>query len=207
MKKPLLVLSSILLLGLLASCGQPENHNPGAVTDDTSSTPASTTEDTSDTSAESTGGEQSTDTGSLPDPVTYPALTIAVYQKFVGETDYNATKTGFETYLRNHNITITNLVWDYGITGNLKALNDHVKEYNTEHSTAKIDVILGAKAWNSDCDDYLKPNYSVLKDGDNIVEMTYTNDAGTESTDRRIWLLNDTPNLEVIKVLLKELVN
>lgn len=187
--KALLTLSSLMLLMSITACNSGENKNNGAKSDPTSS---------SQTTPSSSG---STSSEPLVNPTILPALNVIVYNKFATTEQSDALKAGFESFLHESNVQITNLVWDLKITGGVSDLNTEIETYNTEHPSAKYDVILGGKAY-SGCT-YINNNYESLKDGEGTpIDMTIG-----ESTDRRVWLLNESPNAKAIKLLVKNVVN
>ena len=131
---------------------------------------------------------------------TLPALNVVLYKKFVSDDNAAALKTAFEAYLTEQKVAITSLVWNVGCEGTVSDLNTYVSDYNTANAEAKFDVILGGKAF-ANCD-YLNGNYSVVMDGENYKEMTIA-----DKTDRRVWVLNETPNFAAAKLLVKSLLN
>ena len=188
-KKTLFTLSSLMLLMSLTACNTGENKNNGAKSDPTSS-------------SQTTPSGDSSSLEPLVNPTVLPALNVVLYNKFVDEEQSNTLKNSFNAFLRQSNVEITNLVWDLKVTGNAKTLNDAIQTYNEANPTAKYDVILGGKAWTSECT-YLSANYEVMKDGEgNTLEMTIGANA-----DRRVYILPDSPNAAAIKLLIKNTLN
>ena len=138
--------------------------------------------------------------GGEDDVTTLPALNVVLYKKFVNDDNAAALKTAFEGYLEEQKVEITNLVWNVGCEDAVADLNTYVSDYNTANAEAKFDVILGGKAF-ANCE-YLNGNYSVVMDGENYKEMTIA-----DKTDRRVWVLNDTPNFAAAKLLVKSLLD
>ena len=211
MKKQLLILSAMMLVGALASCSGGENHNPGAVSDGAASLPASL--DSSDgvisTPTSDPSVPASVESKEAPD-VTYPLLTVHLYQRYVDETCSAALKKQFEDYLVASKAAVTKLNWVMGTGAQNEGVADYsasVASYDAAHADETIDVVLGAKA-NFAEDSYMMTNFGTLKkaDGSGNVTMSTTN-GDTTKTDRYIWVRKETANLDAVKALLKGLVD
>lgn len=127
---------------------------------------------------------------------TLSELNVICYEKFVTSEQSAALKSGFEQFLNDNGTQITTLTWVLDQTGGVSEMNGTISNYNTAHPDAKIDVILGGKAW-SGCT-YINDNYTSVKDGSSVIYMTIGS-----KTDRAVWTLNDTDNLAAVKKLVK----
>ncbi len=207
MKKQLLVISALMLVGTLASCGG-GNHNPGAVSDSTINPSTTSAETTSE--GTSTTSEGITTTSEFTPEVTYPLLTVHLYQRYVDNDCSASLKKQFEDELVNQKAAVTKLNWVMGTGAQNEGVADYSADlgtYDAAHPTETIDVVLGAKA-NFAEDSYIVKNFATLKkaDGSGNVTMSTTN-GETTKTDRYIWIRNETANLEALKVLLKGIVD
>ena len=131
---------------------------------------------------------------------TLPELNVLCYAKYVSTDQSNALKKDFETYLNDNGTKITSLTWLLDVTGDVSAVNTYVSDYNGNHLDAKIDVILGGKAWKNCA--YINDNYASVKNGSSAIDMTIG-----DNTDRRVWTLNATDNLPAVKLLVKNLLD
>ena len=207
MKKQLLVISALMLVGTLASCGG-GNHNPGAVSDSTINPSTTSAETTSE--GTSTTSEGTSTTSEFTPEVTYPLLTVHLYQRYVDNDCSASLKKQFEDELVNQKAAVTKLNWVMGTGAQNEGVADYSADlgtYDAAHPTETIDVVLGAKA-NFAEDSYIVKNFATLKkaDGSGNVTMSTTN-GETTKTDRYIWIRNNTANLEALKVLLKGIVD
>ena len=207
MKKQLLVISALMLVGTLASCGG-GNHNPGAVSDSTINPSTTSAETTSE--GTSTTSEGTSTTSEFTPEVTYPLLTVHLYQRYVDNDCSASLKKQFEDELVNQKAAVTKLNWVMGTGAQNEGVADYSADlgtYDAAHPAETIDVVLGAKA-NFAEDSYIVKNFATLKkaDGSGNVTMSTTN-GETTKTDRYIWIRNNTANLEALKVLLKGIVD
>ena len=207
MKKQLLVISALMLVGTLASCGG-GNHNPGAVSDSTINPSTTSGETTSE--GTSTTSEGTSTTSEFTPEVTYPLLTVHLYQRYVDNDCSASLKKKFEDELVNQKAAVTKLNWVMGTGAQNEGVADYSADlgtYDAAHPAETIDVVLGAKA-NFAEDSYIVKNFATLKkaDGSGNVTMSTTN-GETTKTDRYIWIRNNTANLEALKVLLKGIVD
>ena len=207
MKKQLLVISALMLVGTLASCGG-GNHNPGAVSDSTVNPSTTSGETTSE--GTSTTSEGTSTTSEFTPEVTYPLLTVHLYQRYVDNDCSASLKKQFEDELVNQKAAVTKLNWVMGTGAQNEGVADYSADlgtYDAAHPAETIDVVLGAKA-NFAEDSYIVKNFATLKkaDGSGNVTMSTTN-GETTKTDRYIWIRNNTANLEALKVLLKGIVD
>ena len=207
MKKQLLVISALMLVGTLASCGG-GNHNPGAVSDSTVN-PSTTSQETT-SEGTSTTSEGTSTTSEFTPEVTYPLLTVHLYQRYVDNDCSASLKKKFEDELVNQKAAVTKLNWVMGTGAQNESVNDYSADlgtYDAAHPTETIDVVLGAKA-NFATDSYIVKNFATVKktDGSGNVTMSTTNGETTKD-DRYIWFRKETANLEALKVLLKGIVD
>ena len=211
MKKQLLILSAMMLVGALASCSGGENHNPGAVSDGAASSPAaSLASSDSVVSVPTSDPSQPTETSHEAAEVTYPLLTVHLYQRYVDETCSAALKKQFEDHLLASKAEVTKLNWVMGTGAQNEGVADYsadIDAYDAAHEGETIDVVLGAKA-NFASDSYIMTNFATLKkaDGSGNVTMSTTNGETTKE-DRYIWVRKETANLDAVKALLKGLVD
>lgn len=207
MKKQLLVISALMLVGTLASCGG-GNHNPGAVSDSTVN-PSTTSQETT-SEGTSTTSEGTSTTSEFTPEVTYPLLTVHLYQRYVDNDCSASLKKQFEDELVNQKAAVTKLNWVMGTGAQNEGVADYSADlgtYDAAHPTETIDVVLGAKA-NFAADSYIVKNFATVKktDGSGNVTMSTTNGETTKD-DRYIWFRKETANLEAVKVLLKGIVD
>ena len=132
-----------------------------------------------------------------PVPVETGKLTVMVYSVFVSETRLNEMKTGFQSYLTAHSITIDNLVFVHETTtSTIPTFMEKVAEYDAEHADAKVDALLGLKT-NSAI-----TNAGFVNDG---TAYNYGDKEGddTANADRRFWYKELTTEVAALQSYLR----
>ena len=206
MKKPLIILSSLFLIATMTGCNSnKENHTPGAVSDKTTQSEDVKTSD-SQGESEAPNTSENEPVSEIPVTKTLPQLNVYLYTRYVPVDTAALMKGQFTSYLATQGVAITNLVWEGAGASDTKVsdFSALAEKYDGGHADAKIDVILGAKAnFDSADNKYVNDNFSTLNGSDeNPIEMTIG-----EKNDRRIWIRNDSANMEAVRYLVLQLVN
>ena len=133
-----------------------------------------------------------------PVPVETGKLTVMVYSVFVSEARLNEMKTGFQSYLTAHSVTIDNLVFVHETTtSTIPTFMEKVAEYDEEHADAKVDALLG-----------LKTNSAITAAGfiNDGTAYNYGDKDGDPdaNADRRFWYKELTTEVAALQSYLRE---
>ncbi|GEM_PF-5617527 len=202
-KSVLLFTASFLAL-TLASCGQGDNHTPGAAT---SEPIASVTSSASKSETSSTPSSSAASDASSTEKTTIEGLSVFAYGRFMDANNVKKIRDDFDAYCDSLSIEVTGQIWAGDDSSKVADFDAAVQAYNEEQSNPKIDIILGAKG-NLGAGTYVGDHFTVLTRDDATDYVTMSTYVGEEEkTERRIYIANDSAHLEAVKLLVKSAAN
>lgn len=206
--KSVLFFTASFLALTLASCGQGDNHTPGAATSESiaSVTSSASKSETSSTPSSSATSTATSDAGST-EKTTIEGLSVFTYGRFMDADNVKKIRDDFDAYCDSLSIEVTGQIWAGDDSSKVADFDAAVQAYNEEQNNPKIDIILGAKG-NLGAGTYVGDHFTALTRDDATDYVTMSTYVGEEEkTERRIYIANDSAHLEAVKLLVKSAAN